>query len=46
MHPIDPVADVSNRRQGLKSMQKARRDVQVPKVLVIQFETLLVAESR
>ena len=43
MWAVDSVADVSHLRQGLKSVQKPRRYVKMPELVIIQFETLLAA---
>lgn len=43
---VDPVADVGRRGQCLKSVQETRRDIEVVKVVVVQAERLLGAESR
>jgi hypothetical protein len=43
---VDPVAHVGRRGQRLKSMQKPWRHIQIPKVVIIEKEGLLPAESR
>lgn len=42
---IDPIADVGGRRQRLEPMEKAGRNVEVSKVLVVEHERRLCAES-
>jgi TPP-dependent indolepyruvate ferredoxin oxidoreductase alpha subunit len=46
MQTIDSVADVCNRRERLESVQEPRRDVEMPKVVVVQQECLLLAKGR
>lgn len=46
MSPIDSVADIGGFGEGLKAMQEAGRNVQVPEGIVIEQESLLPAERR
>ena len=43
---VDAVAHVRGRGERLEAMQKARRNVEVPKGLVVEQERLLLPESR
>src|SRR5262245_39574013 len=42
---IDPIANVGSRAQRLEAVQEARRNVQMPKIFVVEQECLLLAES-
>ena len=42
---VDPVAHVGSRSERLEAVQEARWDVQVPKIVVVEQESLLFAES-
>jgi len=46
MWAIDPIAHVGGRGQRLEAVQEAGRHVQVPKVVVVEQECLLLAEGR
>ena len=46
MRSIDPVAHIGNRAERLKAMQEPGRDVQVPKLAVVEEKGLLPAEGR
>ena len=46
MWTIDPIAHVGGRGQRLEAVQEARRNVQVPKVVVVEQKCLLLAEGR
>lgn len=46
MRAVDPIAHVRSRRQRLEAVQKAGRNVQMAKVVVVEQEWLLHAEGR
>ena len=46
MRTIDPITNIGDRGQRLEAMQEARRNVQMPKVVVVEQKCLLLAEGR
>ena len=46
MRTIDPIAHIRRRSQRLKAMQKAGRDIQMSKIVVVEEKMLLTTECR
>lgn len=46
MRSIDPIAHIGHRAERLEAMQETGRDIQVPKLAVVEEKSLMPAEGR